>query len=198
MPTVQHKGERRVASFLDRPHRSDRCQIDARTLRAFLLFLYGTGALGGEACWLLREDVNFKKRLITIRGNQFSRLRQIPICPNLYRMLGRYHATSHKKGEMKAAQFFLNKEGNAMNQRNSEIDLSAPWSNCRCCPPRWRGLSASRPRLQTHVCRTSIECVDQTRCGLEQDDPCVVGLHRAGWLGFDVSLPKSDAGAIPR
>jgi integrase/recombinase XerD len=93
------------------------CQIDPRTLRAFLLFLYGTGALVGEACALLRDDVNFKKRIITIRGSQFSRLRQIPICPDLYRALRRYHITNHKKEEMKAPQFFLNKEGNTVNQR---------------------------------------------------------------------------------
>src|SRR3984885_11083676 len=40
------------------------CKIDTRTFRAFLLFLYGTGALVGEARRLLREDVDFKRRIM--------------------------------------------------------------------------------------------------------------------------------------
>ncbi|MBZ5687746.1 MAG: tyrosine-type recombinase/integrase [Acidobacteriia bacterium] len=95
----------------------DACQFDARTLRAFLLFLYGTGALVGEACSLRREDVNFKKRVMTIRGNRFDRSREIPIGPDLFKVLRRYHITNHRKGEMNGPQFFLNKEGNALNQR---------------------------------------------------------------------------------
>jgi site-specific recombinase XerD len=92
------------------------CQIDAPTLRAFLLFLYGTGALLSEACGLLREDVNFKRGLIAIRSNRFNRSREIPIGPDLYRVLRRYRATNHQTGEMRAAQFFLNKEGNPLSQ----------------------------------------------------------------------------------
>ena len=92
------------------------CQIDARTLRAFLLFLYGTGALVGEACRLLREDVNFKNRLITIRSNRFNRSREVPIGPHLYGVLRRYHVTNHVEGKMQGPQFFLNKEGNPLNQ----------------------------------------------------------------------------------
>lgn len=96
--------------------KSQACQINAPTLRAFLLFLYGTGALLSEACGLLREDVNFKKRLITIRSKRFNRSREIPIGPDLYRVLRRYHATNHQTDEMKAPHFFLNKEGNALSQ----------------------------------------------------------------------------------
>jgi integrase/recombinase XerD len=95
----------------------DACQFDARTLRAFLLFLYGTGALVGEACSLRREDVDFKKRVMTIRSNRFDRSREVPIGPDLYKVMRRYHISSHRKGKMNGPQFFLNKEGNALNQR---------------------------------------------------------------------------------
>src|ERR1700691_2691183 len=95
----------------------DACQFDAQTLRAFLLFLYGTGALVGEACSLRREDVDFKKRVMMIRGNRFDRSREIPIGPDLFKVLRRYHITNHRKGEMNGPQFFLNKEGNALNRR---------------------------------------------------------------------------------
>jgi integrase len=93
------------------------CKIDARTLRAFLLFLYGTGALVGEARGLLREDVDFKRRTIIIRSNRFNRSREIPIGPDLYKVLRRYHATNHRKDQMRAPNFFLTKKGNALKER---------------------------------------------------------------------------------
>ena len=94
------------------------CKIDARTLRTFLLFLYGTGALVGEARRLLREDVDFKRRTITLRTNRFNRSREIPIGPDLYKVLRRYHGTNHHpKVELSAPQFFLTKEGNPLKER---------------------------------------------------------------------------------
>ena len=95
----------------------DACQIDAQTLRSLLLFLYGTGALVGEACRMRREDMNFEKRLMTIRSNRFSRSREVPIGPDLYKVLHRHHIISLRKGEIRAPQFFLNKQGNALNER---------------------------------------------------------------------------------
>ena len=94
------------------------CKIDARTLRTFLLFLYGTGALVGEARRLLREDVDFKRRTIILRTNRFNRSREIPIGPDLYKVLRRYHTTNHRKDKMNAPQFFLTKEGNALKERS--------------------------------------------------------------------------------
>jgi integrase/recombinase XerD len=93
------------------------CKIDARTFRTFLLFLYGTGALVGEARGLLRDDVDFKRRTITIRGTQFNRSREIPIGPDLYKVLRRYHTTNHRKGKMNAPEFFLTKQGNPLKER---------------------------------------------------------------------------------
>lgn len=93
------------------------CQIDGRTLRSLLLFLYGTGVLISEACRLRREDVNFKNRLMTIRSNRFNRSRDIPIGPDLYKVLWRYHLSNPRGGKMSAPEFFQNKEGNALNQR---------------------------------------------------------------------------------
>ena len=93
------------------------CKIDARTLRTLLLFLYGTGALVGEARRVLREDVDFNRRTIVIRGNRFNRSREIPIGPDLYKVLRRYHTRNHQKGKMSAPHFFLTKEGNALKER---------------------------------------------------------------------------------
>jgi len=87
------------------------CKIDARTLRTLLLFLYGTGALVGEARRLLREDVDFKRRTIILRSNRFNRSREIPIGPDLYEVLRRYRFTNHRKDKMRAPNFFLTKKG---------------------------------------------------------------------------------------
>jgi integrase/recombinase XerD len=82
-----------------------------------LLFLYGTGALVGEARRLLREDVDFKRRTVTLRSNRFNRSREIPIGPDLYKVLRRYQSTNHRRGEMNAPDFFLTKEGNPLKER---------------------------------------------------------------------------------
>ncbi len=107
---------RLLLSSIRASQKPDACQFDARTLRGFLLFLYGTGALVGEACRLRREDVNFRKRVMTIRSNRFDRSREVPIGPDMYKVMRRYHITNHRKGEMGAPQFFLNKEGNGLNE----------------------------------------------------------------------------------
>jgi len=94
------------------------CKTDARTLRTFLLFLYGTGALVGEARRLLREDVDFKRRITIIHSTRFNRSREIPIGSDLYKVLRRYHITNHRKDKMNAPHFFLTKEGNALKERS--------------------------------------------------------------------------------
>ena len=71
----------------------------------------------GESCRLLRDDVDFRKSRITIRSNQFNRSREIPIGPDLRKVLWRYHICNHRKSKMGAPQFFLNKDGSALNLR---------------------------------------------------------------------------------
>ena len=93
------------------------CKIEAHTLRAFLLFLYGTGALVGEARRLLRQDLDFKRRVVIVRGTQFNRSREIPIGPDLYRVLRRYDMTDRRKATLRDPHFFLTKKGLALNER---------------------------------------------------------------------------------
>jgi len=117
VPYIYARAEiRLLLSTVRSSQEKDSCKIDARTLRALLLFLYGTGALVGEARRLLREDVDLKRRLITIRSTRFNRSRQIPIGPDLYNVLRHYHTTNYRNEKMKAPQFFLNKEGNSLNE----------------------------------------------------------------------------------
>jgi site-specific recombinase XerD len=57
--------------------------IDADTLRALLLLLYGAGLRRGEAMRLKIEDVNISQSLIHIRGTKFFKTRIVPLSDSL-------------------------------------------------------------------------------------------------------------------
>ena len=59
VPYIYSRTEiRLLLSTVRSSQKRNACKTDARTLRTLLLFLYGTGALVGEARRLLREDVD--------------------------------------------------------------------------------------------------------------------------------------------
>jgi len=90
------------------------CMIDARTLRALLLFLYGTGAQTGETLKLLREGVDLKNALVTIQGGRFNRVRRIPISSDLHKVMRRYlHSPARKK--IQSSNFFVTRDGKSLN-----------------------------------------------------------------------------------
>jgi integrase/recombinase XerD len=53
------------------------CRVSVPTLRALLLFLYGTGLRIGEALRLRLADVDMRNAVITIRGTKSAQLRTI-------------------------------------------------------------------------------------------------------------------------
>jgi integrase/recombinase XerD len=105
---------RRMLSATRSCQRKSACKIDWKTLRAFLVFLYGTGALVGEALRLLADDVDFKRRMVTIRGRRYERFRTIPIGPDLYQVLKTYHDARRRMKKV-SPEFFLNKYGEPFN-----------------------------------------------------------------------------------
>lgn len=118
VPYIYSRAEiRQLLSSIRSGQKRHACKIDARTFRVLLLFLYGTGALVSEALRLRRDDVDFKRRVITIRSNRFNRQRMIPICPDLLGVLWGYHVRHHRRAEMNAPQFFLNKRGEAITEQ---------------------------------------------------------------------------------
>lgn len=90
------------------------CRIDALTLRTFLIFLYGTGTLVGEAMRLQVDDVDLKKGLLMIRAHRHNRSRTIPIGPDLRKILGEY-VESRLLQRSSAGHFFANKDGESLN-----------------------------------------------------------------------------------
>ena len=86
------------------------CRIDARTLRTFLLFLYGTGALVSEAVRLTRGDIDLKRRVVIIRNSRLEPTRTLPLGSDMHEIL-RSYCNSHHGKSPGSRQFFLHKDG---------------------------------------------------------------------------------------
>jgi integrase len=116
-PYIYTRAEiRRLLSMIRIGQKNSNCKIDIRTMRVLILFLYGTGALLSDALTLQRDDLDFRKRTITIRSSRPYRSRTIPICLDLYNVLRRYHATNHQSNTVRATYLFLNKYGEALTE----------------------------------------------------------------------------------
>jgi integrase/recombinase XerD len=128
------------------------CGIDSATLRTFIVFLYATGTLVGEALGLLREDVDLKKGATTIRGARFNRSRTIPIGPDLQTKLRR-HATRLGRKRTLCPHFFLDKQGKAMSCHT----LRATFQKLR----RLAGIRRHDGAIYQPACMT---CDTRSRC----------------------------------
>jgi integrase/recombinase XerD len=97
--------------------RKRRCRsvIAPETFRTFLLFLYATGVLVGEAVALLCRDINFSKDTITVRSSYPYRTRVIPIGPAVHKLLTDY-LRSPVRQKHKAANVFVNDNGEALSR----------------------------------------------------------------------------------
>ena len=72
-------------------------QLDANTLRALLLLLYGAGLRFGEAQRLTLDDVDLAEAVLTIRNTKFFKTRLVPVCPQLVDALRTYVARRIKR-----------------------------------------------------------------------------------------------------
>jgi len=117
VPYVYPRPElRRLLVATGSTQRDLNCIIDARTFQTLLLFLYGTGAMLGEAVQLQRGDVDFRRRRITLSGCKTRCARELPIGSDLYYILLKYHRTHHQKGTMRDSPFFLTKDGSQIKE----------------------------------------------------------------------------------
>ncbi|AFL89351.1 site-specific recombinase XerD [Terriglobus roseus DSM 18391] len=115
-PYIYSRSEVRQLLQATRVSQRDKaCKFDAGTFRAFLLFLYGTGALTGEARRLKRCDLDLRRRRVTIRGSQFGRFRVLPIGTDLYGILRTYINSRQRRGTS-SEHFFSDVDGHALNE----------------------------------------------------------------------------------
>ncbi len=88
--------------------------IDPSTMRTFLLFLYGTGVLLGEALRMKECDLDLKRDVMTVRSNAHAQERTIPIGPDVHRLLAVYlHSPIRKK--FKGGNLFLTIHGTPLH-----------------------------------------------------------------------------------
>jgi integrase/recombinase XerD len=114
VPYVYSRGELRLLLKATRTsQKRASCIIEARTLRALLLFLYETGAQTGEALKLLREKVDLKHGLVTIPNDRFNRARCIPIGPDVHKVMRNVQSTARM--ENRSPIFFVTRNGKALN-----------------------------------------------------------------------------------
>jgi site-specific recombinase XerD len=116
IPYIYSQGEvRHLLKSTRASQANPSCHIEARTLRTFLLFLYGTGALVSEAVRITREDIDFKRRFVVIRNNRLEPSRTIPIGSDLHRSLKSYCNYHHQQGQG-TRQFFLSNDGKPLTE----------------------------------------------------------------------------------
>jgi integrase/recombinase XerD len=92
------------------------CAMDSATFRCFLLTLYATGALVGEALNLRVGDVDFKRRRIALSGNRIIGSRSLPICCDLLDELTIFARFRHPKKRVVDRHFFCTKRGQPLIQ----------------------------------------------------------------------------------
>ena len=91
-------------------------KLDAHTMRALLLLLYGAGLRFREAQGLALDDVDLPNAVLTIRESKFYKSRLVPIGPTLVDALGAYAAMRAERPfpEGRASSFLAYLDGNPL------------------------------------------------------------------------------------
>jgi integrase/recombinase XerD len=94
-------------------YRKDHRKLEAHTLRAILLLLYGAGLRVSEAVALTLGDVDLPGAVMTIRETKFNKTRLVPLGPELNQVLAQYATRRNEAGhaQSKSAPFFVLRRG---------------------------------------------------------------------------------------
>ena len=105
---------RQLLTSIEANQRSLNCILDGRTLRAVLLFLYGTGAYVGEALRLKSSDLNLEAGTVKLRRIAGARERTLPLPRRLHLILQDYRKALPESYRESDA-FFVDKLGRSLN-----------------------------------------------------------------------------------
>ena len=88
-------------------------KLEAYTLRAILLLLYGAGLRVSEAVALTLDDVDLPNAVITIRDTKFNKTRLVPLGLELNQVMLQYAASRNHAGHAQtgSAPFFVLRRG---------------------------------------------------------------------------------------
>ena len=95
---------------------------EPETLRAFLLFLYGTGVSLGEAITLTRRDVDFVRQTLALARHEDSQKRVIPMGKDVRNLLSQY-LDSPTRGRVSSPYVFVARSGNPLKEHNLMYDF---------------------------------------------------------------------------
>ncbi len=87
LPHVYSQAELKILLKATATNEKSKLCIPSRTMRVFIILLYGTGARIGELLSLSVEDVDLERSSIRITNINPNRCRQIPMCADLCQVL---------------------------------------------------------------------------------------------------------------
>jgi integrase/recombinase XerD len=146
-----------------------RSDIDADTLRTFLLLLYGAALRRGEARRLKLEDIDVPQSLLHIRGTKFFKTRIVPVSTSLAPVLRRFLAKRRKRHPVHAeSRLFCKRNGAAL----SESVINAAFRRLRkIAGIRRDGGARNQPRLHDLRHSSAVHRVTAWyRCGADLND----------------------------
>jgi integrase/recombinase XerD len=122
-----------------------RSDIDAETLRMFILLLYGAGLRRGEARRLRIEEVDLPRSLLHIRGTKFFKTRIVPVSISLSAVLKAFIARRGALGSREAmALLFCKKDGTPLTD---SVISAAFRRQCTIAGIKREGGARHQPRL---------------------------------------------------
>jgi integrase/recombinase XerD len=164
------------------------CKLEAHTLQALLLLLYGAGLRISEALRLTLADVDLEQRLLTIRETKFYKTRLVPLGPDLTQVLLTYLAFRCEQGHPSPPEAFLlvTRHSLPVSVQLAE-DTSSVYAERLVCAARMK--AGSCPDCMT--CATPLPCTDSrpvTAKGKMSNDCC----HNFRLIsGTWISIPRN-------
>jgi integrase len=146
VPYIYSEAElKRLLAAIPQATAGPRYAIDADTLRAFLLLLYGAGLRRGEAIRLKIEDVDISQSLIHVRGTKFFKTRIVPLSDSLTSVIRAFIA---RRGDHYSAggetRVFSSRDGTAL----SETTLGVAFRRlCTIADIGRNGGACNQPRM---------------------------------------------------
>lgn len=119
--------------------------IEAHTVRAIILLLYGAGLRRGEALRLNRDDVDLNQAILTIKQTKFHKTRIVPIGKDLHDVLTRYQECDDLIHTYRSnGPFFQMRKGGRVEQ----FPLQRLWRRlCQHAGVERDGGARNQPRL---------------------------------------------------
>jgi integrase/recombinase XerD len=146
-----------------------RSDIDADTLRTFLLLLYGAALRRGEARRLKLEDIDVPQSLLHIRGTKFFKTRIVPVSASLAPVLRTFLAKRRRRHPVHAeSRLFCKRNGAPL----SDSAINAAFRRLRkIAGIRRDGGGRNQPRLHDLRHSSAVHRVTAWyRCGANLND----------------------------